>query len=412
MTENSTLRVVVAASVGNALEWYDFIVFGYLAQQIAAAFFPHGSLLMAYGTYGVSFLARPVGAMVIGGLADRRGRRAALTLSILLMAVGTLMMVAMPRYDSIGPAAAFGILAARVIQGFSAGGEFGGATALMIEHAPKRAGFFGSFQFTTQSVAAIMGSGIAWLVSATLSPHALAEWGFRLPFVVGLLVAPAGIYVRRHVPETASLPQAGVQTTPLRDVLRLYPGRVILAACTVAAGTAGTYLVIYLPTYAQKHLHMASAKGFAITFGASCVPLIVTPFVAHLSDRIGRLTPMLVCIAGLLAISYPAFLMIAAYPTASVLACVLLVLTGMRSAYSAPMPALLAEMFPPGVRGVGMSLGYTLGVIVFGGFAQLILEWLIERSGNPSVPGIYLAVTSAITLAALLLIRRSIKLGL
>jgi MHS family proline/betaine transporter-like MFS transporter len=229
----SSTRVVVAASVGNALEWYDFIVFGYMAPQIAAAFFPHGSLLLTYGTYGASFLARPVGAAVMGGYADRRGRRAALGLSIVLMAIGTLMLVVMPRYDRIGPAAAVGVLAARLIQGFSVGGEFGGATALMIEHAPKRAGFFGSFQYTTQAVANIAGTGAAWAVSAGLSHDALAAWGFRLPFVLGLLVAPAGLYVRRHVVETARL-ASGAQGTPIRDVLFHYPGRVLLGASTTS----------------------------------------------------------------------------------------------------------------------------------------------------------------------------------
>jgi MHS family proline/betaine transporter-like MFS transporter len=367
---------------------------------------------LTFGTYGASFLARPVGAAIMGGYADRRGRRAALSLSIMLMAFGTLLMVIMPSYASIGPAAAFGILAARLIQGFSAGGEFGGSTALMIEHAPKRAGFFGSFQNTTQSIAAILGSGAAFAVSAALPHAALAEWGFRLPFVLGLLVAPAGLYVRRHVPETALLPEAGIQTTPIRDVLKTYPGRVALGASTIAAGTASTYMNIYLPTYAQKHLHMASTGSFGITFLVSCVPLLITPLSAHLSDRRGRLPPMLWGSALLLLLSYPAFRFVVAYPTPAILGGVLIVLTALRSAYAAPMPALLGEMFPAIVRGVGMSISYTMGVVIFGGFAQLLLEWLIERTGNPAVPGFYLAATAAITFIGLLIIRRTVTLGL
>jgi MHS family proline/betaine transporter-like MFS transporter len=408
----SSIRVVLAASVGNALEWYDFIVFGFLAPQIAAAFFPHASLLLTFGTYGASFLARPVGAAVLGGVADRRGRRAALSLSILLMALGTLLMVVMPRYAQIGPASAFGILAARLIQGFSAGGEFGGATALMIEHSPHRAGFFGSFQASSQTVAAILGSGVAWAVSASLPPDALAAWGFRLPFILGLLVAPAGLYLRRHVPETAILDAAAAQASPIRDVLRRHPGRILLGACTVAAGTASTYLNIYLPTYAQKHLHLASARSFGITFFIACVPLCITPFSAHFSDRTGRLPVMLGGAAALLLVSYPAFLLVTADPTPTVLTLVLTVLTVLRATYAAPLPTLLAEIFPARVRGVGMSVAYTLGVVVFGGFAQLILEWLIERTGSPTIPGLYLAATSAITLAALLLIGRFVPLRL
>jgi len=412
MERQGNLRVVAAASVGNALEWYDFVVFGYLAPQVAAAFFPHGSLLLTFGTYGASFLARPVGAAVIGSFADRRGRRAALTLSIMLMALGTLLMVVMPRYASIGPASAFGILAARLIQGFSAGGEFGGSTALMIEHAPKRAGFFGSFQNTTQAAAAILGSGVAWAVSAALPHEALAEWGFRLPFVLGLLVAPAGIYIRRHVPETASLDAARASSTPVADLLLAYPGRVALGACTIAAGTASTYINVYLPTYAQKHLHMGSGRSFGITFLVSCVPLVITPLSGYLSDRTGRMPPMLIGSGLLIALSYPAFLLVAADPTATVLGCVLVALTTLRSLYAAPMPTLLGEMFPARMRSAGMSIAYTMGVVVFGGFAQLLLEWLIERTGNPTIPGIYLAATSVITFLALVVIRRRIKLVL
>jgi len=408
----SSIRVVAAASVGNVLEWYDFAIYGYLAPQIAKAFFPHGSLLLTFATFGVSFLARPVGAAVIGSYADRRGRRAALTLSIVLMAVGTLLMVVMPRYATIGPASAFGILFARLIQGFSAGGEFGGSTALMIEHAPKRAGFFGSFQNTTQGIAAILGSGAAWAVSAALPHDALDAWGFRIPFVLGLLIAPAGLYIRRQIPETAQLPPGQDRSAPVVNLLLLYPGRVALGACTIAVGTASTYLNIYLPTYAQTHLHMASARSYGVTFLVSTVPLFITPMSGHLSDRLGRLPPMLVCTALLLLLSYPAFLLVVADPTATMLGGVILVLTFLRSGYAAPMPGLLGEMFPAEMRGAGMSIAYTMGVVVFGGFAQFLMEWLIKITGNATVPGIYLAVTSAITFAALLVIQRRVPLKL
>jgi MHS family proline/betaine transporter-like MFS transporter len=410
----SLTRVILAASVGNALEWYDFTVFGYFAPQIAAIFFPSAGaargLLLTFGTYGVSFLARPVGAAVLGGYADRRGRRAALTASIVLMMLGTLLMAAMPGFRLIGWLAPAGILAARLIQGFSAGGEFGGATAFMIEHAGKRAGFFGSFQFSSQSVAALMGSGVAWGLSALLSAHAMNGWGFRLPFALGLLVGPVGLYMRRHIDETPAFRRAVPPKAPVDEVLRAYPGRVVLAACVIAAGTAGTYLNIYLPTYAEKHLHLANSKGFAVTFLASVAPIVVTPFAAHVSDRIGRLPMMIVLVAVLCLLSYPAFLAIAAYPSAGILAGVLVTISILRSGYTAPGPALLAEMFPPAVRAVGMSLGYTLGVVVFGGFAQLTMESLIQLTGNAAIPGFYLAATGVISLLALLIIRSRITL--
>ncbi len=412
----SLTRVILAASAGNALEWYDFSVFGYFAAQIAGAFFPKAdpttALLLTFGTYGVSFLARPVGAAVLGSYADRSGRRAALTASILLMTLGTAMMAAMPGYATIGLWAPIGILAARLIQGFSAGGEFGGATAFMIEHAGRRPGFFGSFQYTSQAATAILGSGVAWGLSGALSPAALNGWGFRLPFLLGLLIGPVGLYVRRHVAETPAFEAEERVVAPVRELLRQHGGRVALAACVVAAGTAGTYLNIYLPTYAHRHLHMAQSSSFAITFAASVAPLLVTPIAAHLSDRTGRL-PIMLLLAGLLCIgAYPAFLAVAAYPTPAMLTAVLVGISVLRAGYTAPSAALLAEMFPVRVRAAGMSLGYTLGVVTFGGFAQLALEWLIDLTGNRTIPGLYMAATSLITVAALVIIRRRVRLHL
>jgi MHS family proline/betaine transporter-like MFS transporter len=233
-----------------------------------------------------------------------------------------------------------------------------------------------------------------------------------MPFVLGLLIAPAGIYIRRHVPETADLLAGSAKSEPVLEVLTRYPGRVLLGACTIAVGTASTYLNIYLPTYAQAHLHMASARSYGVTFLVSCIPLFVTPFSGHLSDKVGRMKPMLICAALLLVLSYPAFLVVVNDPTATVLGGVLLILTVLRSGYAAPMPTLLAEMFPAPVRGSGMSISYTMGVVVFGGFAQFLMEWLIRITGTATVPGIYLAATAAITLGALLAIRRAVPLGL
>ncbi len=412
----SLTRVVLAASAGNALEWYDFSVFGYFASQIAGAFFPKADpatgLLLTFGTYGVSFLARPVGAALLGSYADRRGRRAALSASILLMTLGTALMVVMPGYATIGIWAPLGILGARLIQGVSAGGEFGGATAFMVEHAGRRPGFFGSFQFTSQAVSAILGSGVAWALSGVLPPAALDSWGFRLPFVLGLLIGPVGFYVRRHVAESPAF-EAGRRTeAPLRELVGRHGGRVALAAGVVAAGTAGTYLNIYLPTYAHRHLHLAQSSSFGVTFAASVGPLLVTPVAAHLSDLWGRL-PIMVALAGLLCVgAYPAFRLVEAYPNAAVLTCVLVGISVLRAGYTAPSAALLAEMFPVRVRAAGMSLGYTLGVVVFGGFAQLAMEWMIGVTGDPTVPGIYMAGASLVTVAALLVIGRRVPLRL
>ena len=322
------------------------------------------------------------------------------------------MMAVMPGYRAIGRWAPAGILAARLIQGFSAGGEFGGATAFMIEHAGRRAGFFGSFQFTSQAASAILGAGVGWGLSAILSTSALNDWGFRLPFVLGLLVGPVGFIVRRQMDETPAFMAGQHSRSPLRQVFATYGSRVALAACVIAAGTAGTYLNIYLPTYAHRHLHLALSSSFAITFLASVAPLLITPTVAHWSDRIGRL-PIMIFMAAILCLgAYPAFLAVAAYPTPTMLAVVLVGISIVRAGYTAPSAALLAEMFPVNVRAAGMSLGYTVGVVVFGGFAQLALEWLIDATGDPTIPGMYMAATGLVTVVALLIIRWTVPLRL
>ena len=407
-------RVIVAASAGNALEFYDFTVFGYFASQIGAAFFPSThearSILLTFGTYGVSFLARPLGAAYLGGYADRAGRRNSLSLSIFLMTIGTLMMACMPGYKSIGIAAPLGILLARLIQGFSAGGEFGSSTAFMVEHAGGHRGLFGSFQYVSQGLSAILGSGVAWAVSALLSAHALQAWGFRIPFLFGLLIGPVGFYVRRYVDETPAFLAMIPERRPIYQLLRHQSVRLILAACIIASGTAGTYLVIYLPTYAQHQLHMSVQNSFAVTFSASCVPLFVSPFAAHASDRVGRMPVMITGALLLLALAYPAFALIVAFPTPFVLGATIVLLTILRSVYTAPSAALLAEMFPVEVRAAGMSLGYTLGVVTFGGFAGLILEWLLEATGDQHVPAYYLTIATIVTLVALLIIRFRLRL--
>jgi MFS family permease len=236
-------RIILAASAGNALEFYDFTLFGYFVPQLSDAFFPAhthtGSLLYAWGTYGTAFLARPLGAMVLGSYADRAGRRAAMSLAIVLMTLGTAMVAIMPRYSSIGVLAPLGILLARVVQGFSTGGEFGGATAFMLEHGRGRRGFMASFQFTSQVVSNLAGGGVAWTTSMLMSAQALHDWGFRIPFFIGLLIGPVGLWLRRHADESPVFENTAHQGRPALTVFAHYWVRVLLAACRNSRHVSG-----------------------------------------------------------------------------------------------------------------------------------------------------------------------------
>lgn len=406
----STARIILAASAGNALEFFDFTVFAYFVPQISDAFFPAHtqtlSLLYTTGTYATAFLARPLGALWLGSYADRAGRRAAMTVAIVLMTLGTALVAGMPSFASIGLLAPLGILLARLLQGFSAGGEFGGATAFMLEHGSARRGFMASFQFISQSVSSLAGALVVWITSLTMSAHTLHDWGFRIPFVIGLLIGPVGLYFRRHAEETPVFQHAIHASRPALDVVEQHPVRVLLAACVVAAGTAGTYIVLYLPTYAQTQLAMSPSASYALPILSALVALVVTPLSAMWSDRVGRLMPALLGVTLLMLAAYPGFWLIPLFPTFATVTLVAAVLTALRAFYTAPMPALFGELFPPALRGVGMSVSYSLGVLLFGSLTPSVNIWAIHATGLKSFPGIWLATCSVITLASLLIIRR------
>ena len=218
---SDTWRTVVAASIGNALEWFDLVVYGFFAVVISKLFFPAGnetvSLLLTLGTFGVSFFMRPLGAIVLGAYADRAGRKAALTLSILLMMMGTLIIAVLPTYQSIGLAAPLILVVARLMQGFSAGGEFGSATAFLAEHVPGRRGYFASWQIASQGLTTLLAALFGAVLTSLLSPEQLNEWGWRMPFFFVLLIGPVAWYIRTKLDETPEFLAAEITQTPLRD---------------------------------------------------------------------------------------------------------------------------------------------------------------------------------------------------
>ncbi len=275
LTRAMVRRIVFSSSIGNALEWFDFLVYGYFAPVIAKQFFPvHDewlSTLLAIGTFGISFLMRPLGAIVLGVYGDRKGRKAALTLAIALMMAGTLAMAVMPPYATIGLAAPLLVLLARLVQGFAVGGEFGSATAFMVEHSSTRRGYYASWQFASQGAAAILAAAFGSLLALWLPPAELASWGWRVPFFFGLVLGPVGYYIRSHLDETpeflanreamaAQRPVAGTSEPAGRRWLDL-----LLAVGIVAQSTVGVYILqLYMPLYAVKQLHMAAATSFGV----------------------------------------------------------------------------------------------------------------------------------------------------
>ena len=406
-------KAVVAASIGNALEFYDLTLYLFFAVTLSKLFFPtHSptmSLLLALGSFGISYLMRPLGAIVLGAYADKVGRKPALTLSISLMMIGTTLMAVMPSYNSIGIFASIGVLLARLIQGFSVGGEFGSSTAFMVEHGPSRRGFFASFQFASQGLSSVLAGLFGFGLTATLTPDQIASWGWRIPFLFGLLIGPVGLYIRRNIDETpdfeAQVASEG-SATPLRDLFTQQWLNILLATGLVATSTALNYMIGYTPTYAVKQLGLPQWIGFAGSLTGAIMLMVVAPFVGHLSDSIGR-TPIMrgVAIAVVLSI-FPAFLLLVSFPSLGVVIAVLALVGGLKASYSAALPALMSEIFPTRTRSTGMNISYNVGVTLFGGFAPFWNETLIGLTHTRLAPSFFLIFVACLSLLSIYMVRK------
>jgi MFS transporter, MHS family, proline/betaine transporter len=404
LTKSMVRRIVFSSSIGNALEWFDFLVYGYFAATIAKAFFPAQdewlSTMLAIGTFGISFLMRPLGAIVLGIYGDRKGRKAALTLAILLMMIGTLTMAVMPSYQHIGIAAPLLILLARLIQGFAVGGEFGSATAFMVEHSASRRGYYASWQFASQGLAAILAAAFGTVLSAWLPQPQLESWGWRIPFVFGLLIGPVGYYIRSHLDETPEfLANRRAEKATTSDVSFSNQWvNLLLAVGIVAQSTVGVYVLqLYMPMYAVKQLHLPATASFAVVVLNGGLQFIFSPIMGALSDRLGRIRIMLGTSIVMGVTIYPMFSWLQAHPTVASLVVLQAVAGILKAAYSGPMPALMSEIFPTRVRSTGLSIGYALGVTLFGGFAPTIVESFIHVTGDKLAPSYYVLLAAVLS---------------
>jgi MFS transporter, MHS family, proline/betaine transporter len=406
-------RLIVAASVGNALEFYEILVYGYFAVIIAKVFFPAAndavSLLVTLGTFGISFLARPVGAVFLGVYGDRKGRKSALTLSIFLMTLGTALMTIMPSYGAVGILAPILVIAARLLQGFSVGGEFASSTAFLVEHRPDRSGFFASWQWSSQGLAALIATGLGVLLTTTMSAGDLQSWGWRIPFAVGLLIGPIGYYIRNRLPETPEFLSAGEAKQPLHDLFADQWGRLLLTIGVVAASTSSQYVLVYIPTYAIRELHMPQSLAFIAAMAAAALQTVVVPFVGLSVDKVGQARIMIAATLLFIVTSYPTFMLVAGHPSLAVLIAMVCWFGFLKSLFSGALPSLMAKVFPVGTRVTGMSLAYNIGVPIFGGFAPFVAQSLIDITGSRLSPSYYMMATALISLLALIALRRRYK---
>ena len=404
-------RAVVAATVGNMLEWYDFTIYAAFAIPISKSFFPADnevvSLLLSFVTFGLGFVARPFGAAFLGGYADRKGRRNALSLTILLMALGTGIIALCPGYDRIGLAAPIIILGARLIQGFSAGGEIGGAVSTLVEHAPPaRRGLYASFQQLSQGGSTMLSGLVAMTIALTLPPADVAAWGWRLAFGVGLLIAPVGLYIRRELEDAPIFTDKAADhpaEMPIRLVLRDHWRAVLAGMLVVMLWTVAQYIANYFPTFATRELKVSLSQSYLGPLVVGTV-LLFCPLVGALADRFRRKRVMIVGALGLLVVAYPAFTYLIAAPSTDRLVATQITVAFFMLIYTAPASAVLAELFPTPVRATGISLTYSLGVAIFGGFTPAIITALIGWTGQPVAVAFYLMGAAFVSLIAVLLL--------
>jgi MFS transporter, MHS family, proline/betaine transporter len=401
-------RAVTAAVIGNALEWYDFTVFGLMTVVIAELFFPassdYSSILLTTASFGVAFVMRPAGGIVLGLYADRAGRKAALSLVIALMTLGIAILAFAPPYSAIGVGAPVLIVVGRLLQGFSAGGEFGSSTALLIEAAPfSKRGFYGSWQMSSQAAALLLGALVGALVTRGLSPAALKSWGWRVPFLLGLLIGPIGFYIRRKLADSEAFLHARrhARRATLTEAFRHHSRDMLCGLGAVVALTVTVYVLIsYLPTFAVRQLKLPYGESFHALIVGNLLLVVLAPLAGAWSDRIGRKGLSLWSLLITLALIYPLFVWLESAPSVSRLIVVQASLSVTLSGYYGPFGAMMAELFPANVRSIGLSLAYNIAVMLFGGLGQFVVTWLIKETGSPLAPTYYVMAGLALSIAA------------
>ena len=405
-------RAIIATVIGNGLEWFDFTVYSFFAVIIAKLFFPTGndlsSLLLAVATFGVGFFMRPVGGIVLGIYADRVGRKAALSLTILLMALGTTLIGIAPTYDQVGIFAPLLIVVARLMQGFSAGGEMGGATAFLTEYAPARQrAYYSSWIQASIGVAVLLGAAVGTFVTSSLSTQALNSWGWRLPFLLGIVIGPVGYYIRHHLDETPTFrDNAERADSPLKEIVQAYPRETLASFSMVILWTVCTYvLLFYMPTYAVKVLKVPQADGFIAGMAGGSAIMVFAPLVGLLADRIGRRVLLSGSALLILVLAWPMFTFINHVPGLSSLLVFQLVFGVLIATYTGPILAAFSELFPARVLSTGLSVAYNFAVTIFGGFASFIITWLIATTGSSMAPAIYVMIAAAISLVGTRFVR-------
>ncbi|MGY6023568.1 MFS transporter [Streptomyces spinosirectus] len=428
--EAAVKRAVKAASLGNAMEWFDFGIYSYLAVTIGHVFFPSGNstvqLLSSFATFAVAFFVRPLGGVVFGPMGDRIGRKQVLALTMILMALGTFAIGLLPSYATIGFWSPVLLIFFRLVQGFSTGGEYGGASTFIAEYAPDlRRGFYGSFLELGTLAGYVGAAGLVTILTSVLDSGAMEQWGWRVPFLVAGPIGLIGLYLRLRLDETPAFRKledgslhrpsdaaSTVETTSTGDVAKIFRDHwptLVLCVCLVGAYNIADYMLLsYMPTYLSDEMGYSDTHGLLILIGTMVVLMLIVNHVGRWSDRFGRKPLLMAGMLGFLVLSLPAFLLVRQGSLVAVSAAMLMLglsLVCLLGTMSATLPAL----FPTQVRYGSLSIGYNVAVSVFGGTTPFVITALISATGNDLMPAFYVMAASVVGVIAVACMRETAR---
>lgn len=411
-------KVVISGMIGNALEWYDYALYGHFAAIISVLYFPSSSVYISmvatFGVFAAGFLMRPVGAIFFGFIGDRYGRKVALSLAILMMAIPTGCIGILPTHAQIGIWAPILLTLIRLLQGLSLGGEFSGAITFVAEHAPARKrGFISCSTMFSAALGILFGSLMGTLLAQIMSPENMMHWGWRIPFVVGLMIGLVGMYIRTRLEESPHYEEAKAKgklsKTPLKTALKQYPLEMLQAIGIYLTVTVPFYaLVVFLNTFMNKVLGYAESDALLMNTCAMITLMATIPISGFYSDKIGRKPILVASAVGFAVLAYPIFLLLThgQFVYALLGQIIFAVLVG---AYTAPIPAMLVEMFPTSIRYTGMSLAYNISATAFGGTTPMVATWLVKQTGSNTSVSYYLILCAVLTLITLYFFKDNYK---
>jgi MFS transporter, MHS family, proline/betaine transporter len=405
-------RALAACAIGNATEWFDYSTYGFLAIILGSVFFPSEdptiSLLSSFAVFGVAFAIRPLGGVFFGPLGDKYGRQRILAFTIILMAAATFAAGLLPGYATIGIWAPILLVFLRLVQGFSAGGEYGGASTFMAEYAPDdRRGFWTSWLEFGSLTGYLMGAGLVTLLTVVLSDDAMSSWGWRVPFLLGGPLGVVGLYLRLKLEDTPNfkaLEEAGeVEETPLKDTFTYAWRPMLLLLGIMIIGHIGNYVLLaYMVNYLQNTMNVGGTTALLITFIAIVFMLAVIWRVGTLSDRFGRKPVLAAACVGFIVFAYPAFWLISLgnWPTTML---GMLILALCQVLILGTIPSTLPALFPTEVRYTGFAVSYNIAAAAFGGTAAFVAGYLVSATGNNFAPAFYLMGAAVVSLIPVLL---------